>query len=329
MSTRGRALLIASLLAWASACAEPGGEGAADAPADATASVDSAFADTGSTLDAQADDTRAGDDTPARADSALDLPPTDDRDHDGIPDAADPFPDDATRPGVALELTVYAHTAAALFTMNVKTYQVAEVGEFDFPPTDALIEEMTDIAIDRWGVLWGISFERLWVCHPQTAECWLMGELPDRFNGLTWIPGPAISAGSDMLVGVSGDGGWFRLEPKGAAVAATKLGSYGPDLTSSGDAFSIEGIGTFASVNQGSEVDDRIVRVDPKTGGALALVGTTPGLYQLWGLAGWTERIFGFDASGEIVVVNVLSGEVASVAKTAHAWWGAGVRTRL
>ncbi|MEZ4268535.1 MAG: hypothetical protein R3F39_19390 [Myxococcota bacterium] len=328
-----RAWLAAAMTVIA-ACAESSEGGRADvAPVADVVVGDAQFGDGGFVpSDVVGADSAVGPDVAADSVDALaetTPPETGDRDNDGVPDAADPFPDDGTRPGIALDLTVYAHTEDTLFTMNVKTYFVDPVGAFDFPPGFETSEQMTDIAIDRWGVLWGVSFDRLWVCHPQTAECWRMGELPDSFNGLTWVPGAAISAGSDMLIGVANDGGWFRLSVSGGLVSATKLGSYGPNFTSSGDAFSIEGIGTFASVNETLKTDDRIVRIDPKTGGTLALVGTTPGLFELWGLAGWTERIFGFDASGAIVVIGLLDGKVTPVAKTEHEWWGAGVRSRL
>lgn len=327
-------VVMAVALALGSACAEEPAGGATDGAAVADVAVGDAQFGDGSAVTPDVADAAAG----AGPDLGAGLgdlpgetavPATGDRDDDGVPDAADPFPDDPKRPGVALDQTVYAHTEDTLFTMNVKTYLVTPVGAFDFPPGYETSEQMTDIAIDRWGVLWGVSFDRLWVCHPQTAQCWLMGALPDSFNGLTWVPGAAISAGSDVLIGVAGDGGWFRLEISGGLVSATKLGSYGAKFSSSGDAFSIEGIGTFASVNELGQTDDRIVRVDPKTGGALALVGTTPGLSELWGIAGWTERIFGFDASGTIVVIGLLDGKVTPIRQTEHKWWGAGVRSRL
>lgn len=331
---RGWRWVAAVALVVGSGCAESSTGGVADvAPVAEVAVGDAQFGD-GSTVtpDVPDADTAVGPDLgDALGDALGETTPPDpgDRDNDGVPNAADPFPDDSARPGVALDQTVYAHTEDTLFTMNVKTYLVTPVGAFDFPTGYETSEQMTDIAIDRWGVLWGVSFDRLWVCHPQTAECWLMGELPDSFNGLTWVPGAAISAGSDLLIGVAGDGGWFRLDVSGGLVSAVKLGSYGSKFSSSGDAFSIEGIGTFASVNELAKSDDRIVRIDPKTGGTLAQVGTTPGLSELWGLAGWTERIFGFDASGAIVVIGLLDGKVTPIATTEHEWWGAGVKSRL
>lgn len=110
----------------------------------------------------------------------------------------------------------------------------------------------------------------------------------------------------------------------------TQLGSYGGGYTSSGDAYSIEGIGTFASVNKSGSGGNMLVRVDPVTGSVLEEVGVMQGYSSVYGLASDGEEAYAFDASGAIVSVNVETGEVAVVlpASQGVAWWGAGVTTR-
>jgi hypothetical protein len=227
--------------------------GGRSSPADVTGDTPS-----GETRFAQTDAVAPTDQGPDRSDPREDewqpppldvQPPPPDDDGDGIPDSADPFPADATRPGRAMPSTVYMHTASELFSMDVKMYKVTWLGNFQWPD-DGGVHKMTDIAIDRWGVLYGVSFDRLYVCHPFTAECWGQGSLPDGFNGLTLVP-KGVLGDEDVLIGVSGAGHWFRLEPApGGTVSVTELGDYGSGYSSSGDAYSIAGVGTFAAVDR-------------------------------------------------------------------------------
>lgn len=251
-----------------------------------------------------------------------------DSDNDGVPDDDDLFPDDPSMPGIALDNTVYAHTSSQLYTLDVKTYQVTPVGPFNWP-ADGGGHQMTDIAIDRWGVLFGVTFDRLYTCHPQTALCTYLAVLPSSFNGLTLVPPGLVDPQQEVLIGITTGGGWYRLDVDAGMVSTTSLGSYGTGLTSSGDAYSIEGIGTFAAVNKSGELYDFIVTLDPATGTAVGQVGEITGYTSVWGLAGWNERSFAFDESGAVLVIQMTTGDVTLVADTGLPWWGAGVKTRI
>jgi hypothetical protein len=252
----------------------------------------------------------------------------DDTDGDRIPNTADPFPNDAARPGQAAPNTVYAHTAVELFRMDVKTMTLVSVGRLRFP-AGSTSTNMTDIAIDRHGVIWGVSFNDIFIVHPVTAECWRVGALPRSFNGLSHIPGAAAGQTEDLLVGISVEGEWWRLTlNQGASsptVSTTLMGSYGSGWRSSGDVFSIVGVGTFGAVDQNG--NDQLVEVDPTTGAVTRLVGELGGTTSVFGLAGWSGRVFAFDESGELLSLDVTTGAITSRTRTPHAWWGAGVRT--
>lgn len=257
----------------------------------------------------------------------------DDRDGDSIPDIGDPFPDDAARPGVVRNGTIYVHTSSELYFMELKTFDVYLIDQFAFP-SDASSVEMTDIAVDRYGVMYGISFDDVFVIEPTTAQCWRLAPLPQEFNGLTLISKTITGAATDTLVGISNEGGWWRLNlvptvPPSSQqrVELTFFGAYGGAWQSSGDAFSIEGVGTFATVDQGELSGDKLVRVDPATGAVQSTVADMGFLTQVWGLAGWTDRIFAFDAGGELIVYDIATGAVVSRKDLDKAWWGAGVRT--
>jgi hypothetical protein len=279
------------------------------------------------------EDVPAPEDTPSPEDTppAPDLPPPPpDGDGDGIPDAFDPFPGDPDKPGTGSAMSVYMHTASSLWKLDVKTYSVSKIGDFDWPGGIFASDEMTDIAIDRYGVLYGVSFDTAYVCHPGTAECWKLGALPDSFNGLTLVPEGVIEPDRDVLVGISGDGGWYRIDVSGTSISTTKLGQFGGGYSSSGDAYSIVGVGTFAAANKSGASDDYLVELDPVTGAVVAEIGVLSGYASVWGLAGWTDKAFAFDAGGDIVIVDTTSGQVTQVIEeTSQAWWGAGVRTLI
>jgi hypothetical protein len=259
-------------------------------------------------------------------------PQTGDSDEDGIPDGADPFPCDSERPGTSSAMTVYMHTPGALWKLDLKTYAVSKAGYFKWPDGPYSSEQMTDIAIDRHGVLYGVSFIKAYVCHPTTVECWELGDLPDFFNGLTMIPKGVIDPDREVLVGISVDGGWYRLDVNDNGIAATKLGQYGEGYYSTGDAYSIQDVGTFAAVYRPAELmgPDYLIEVDPLTGSSVSEVGVLPGDEDVLGLAGWTGLAFAFEVGGDIVVIDTSSGEIVEILlETSENWWGAGVRTLI
>ncbi|MFT7579415.1 MAG: hypothetical protein ACI9MR_001079, partial [Myxococcota bacterium] len=205
-----------------------------------------------------------------------------DADNDRVPDIADLWPDDPNWPGVANTNTVYANTSKALWRLEVKTQEMHRIDLFGWP-SNADSEEMTDIAIDRYGVMYAISFDDLFICHPQTAECRRIASLPTRFNGLTLVPKSVLQTETDALVGISTDGGWWRMNVVNGAVQTTYLGEYGGTYTSSGDAFSIEGVGTFAAVSKGAFGSNKLVSINPATGAVLQEIADFAGHYSVFG----------------------------------------------
>jgi hypothetical protein len=254
-----------------------------------------------------------------------------DPDGDGVPDPADPYPNDAARPGVAPPGTIYVHTPRELYRFDVKSMAITLVGPVAFadPPSYDPRPFIADIAIDRHGVVWGISFNDIYIINPHTAEAWHIGVLPRSFNALTWLPGSVAGQGEDVLVGISLLGDWYRLSLDASGseplATATQFGSLGGGWRPSGDAFSIVGVGTFVSVD--FIEDDHLVEVDPTSGAILRFVGRIGDLRLVYGLAGWRGKVFAFDESGAVLVLDPTTGEVTSRRETALQWWGAGVRT--
>jgi hypothetical protein len=191
------------------------------------------------------------------------------------------------------------------------------------------MEMITDIAISRAGVLWAISFNRLYICHPQTGECRVQGQLSDQssLNGLTFLPATSVDRQEDVLVGIDQYGEWLVLTTGASDEEITEesLGRYGLGNRSSGDVFSIEGVGTFASIKRGGEESDLIAQVDPNRILLFDDLLFLNGYSAIYGLAGWRGILFAFDESGAILRIRLDTLEVSEIHNQALPWWGAGV----
>jgi hypothetical protein len=249
-----------------------------------------------------------------------------DQDDDGLPDGDDPFPMDPNLPGIVDQYVIYAHTSGTLYTMDVDApYTIAQVGNFAFPQGGN--GSVTDCAIDRWGVLYAITFDNLHVCNPATADCYDLGGIGESSNGMTFIPPGVIEPGDDSLIGIANSGSWRHMELVGNMVNMMVIGGYGGGYTSSGDAFSIQDVGTYGSVNAPGVFDDVIVEVDPADGMVLSELATLTGYTSTYGLAGWDGAIFAFDESGDVLLVDPNDGMWQVINTTNQSWWGACVGT--
>ncbi len=251
-----------------------------------------------------------------------------DKDNDGIPNDDDVFPEDKDQPGVVVPKKIYAHSSGALSTVDVFDYTVASVGNFTWP-NDGGSHQMTDVAIDRWGVLYGVTFDSVYVCNPTSAQCFFLAKLNGSYNGLTWIPAGTLDPDKDSLIAITNTGTWNHLKIMNGQVTAVQLGTYGAGYTSAGDAFSIEGVGTYAAVNKNGQNSTIIVAVDPLNGKVLSELAVTQGYNSVFGLAGWQGLIIAFDSSKAMIKIDPQTKVVTNLGVKNVAWWGAGVGTLL
>jgi len=221
---------------------------------------------------------------------------------------------------------VFGHSSTRLYRLDADTLQVTDLGLFRFRTTAGTItfDEMTDIAVNNAGHMYGCSFDTLYDVNLNTMEAHAVASLTGSFNGLTFYPAGTLDPMEEVLVGAinSGDA-LYRINL--STGATTPVGSYGGGWVSSGDIVSIDGDFTYATVKRGTG-GDHLAVVDPVTGVATvraAAVGTN----KLWGLGYWNGVLYGFAEGGQIVTINRDTG-VGSVLETQNvAFWGAGVTT--
>ncbi|MCY0990310.1 thrombospondin type 3 repeat-containing protein [Nannocystis sp. ILAH1] len=251
----------------------------------------------------------------------------DDLDGDGIPNAEDPFANDGNLPGVTTPFKIYAHSSGNLYTVDVTDpYAVSMVSNFKFS-NDACDHSVTDVAIDRWGVLYAVTFGCGYVINPQTAQAYKLGTLPQSFNGLTMIPKGILDPNKDTLVGIANSGQWYKLALQNGMFNIQQIGQYGAGYTSAGDAFSIEGVGTYGAVNKQGVGGTVIVQVDPATGAVQSELATLAQNPQVYGLAGWEGLILAFDSGGQMFRIDPQTKVVTPLGNKNVTWWGAGVGT--
>ncbi|MDX2087335.1 MAG: hypothetical protein SFX73_05775 [Kofleriaceae bacterium] len=217
--------------------------------------------------------------------------------------------------------SVYAHTSTKLYRVDPESLAITEIGTFGWSNGP---DEMTDLAIDKEGRMIGVSFDSVYRVDPTTAAVTrLTANLSGDFNGLSFVPAAMVGGtGDDVLVGTRNtDGMVFRIDPMtGAATAIGNMGSF----ASSGDLVAVANF-TVMTADNGSS-SDRLVRLAPTTFAA-SPIGTNIGYAEIWGVAYWKDKIFGFTSGGQFVTIDPTTGLGTVVQSNGPKWWGAAVTT--
>ncbi len=254
---------------------------------------------------------------------------SDDVDWSDLLDPQDANSDDTSTPVKGPVGQLYAQTKDSLYRLDLAAGQFTLVGKFTF---DKNTNNVTDIALDAGGKLYAVTDHDLYVCESSTAKCKWQTTLPGSgtFNGLTFVPKGTVDPNKETLIGIGTDGAWDQIDFSTGVATVKQLGSYGGGWLSSGDSFSVEGVGTYATI-KGKSKTDSLAQVDPKTGAIVQVIGET-GVNQLFGFAWWQGVFYGFSNDGNVYIIDVTTGKATPIkgikTPSGAKWWGAGVSTR-
>jgi hypothetical protein len=246
-------------------------------------------------------------DTDAPRDTGGDSQPIDDS---AVPHDSDP-PIDET--GDAPEATdpLYAQTANTLFSVEPSApYGATRVGAF--VGTDGIpVTDITDIAIDADGIMYGVSFDTLYrinASNGQVSEVRRAG--PTDLNALTFLADGTLLAG--------GGSSLYQVDPgSGAFTQISSIGSW----SFAGDMVGLPDGLLYCAMGSAYGGDSSLVVYDLSTG-TIIRTGST-GTGSLYGFAYAEGELFGFNAEGEVFTIDQSSGRATRVADSDEVWWGA------
>ncbi len=216
---------------------------------------------------------------------------------------------------------VFGHSADTLYKLDPDTKAVTVVGMFDG------CTQVIDIALDAASQLFATTNGGLYTVDKTTAKCTLVAE-GTYPNSLSFVPAGTVDASAEALVGYQGSS-YVRIDTKTGAVST--IGSLGKNFTSSGDIVSVKGGSTYLTV-KGPSCNDCLVEVDPKSGGIVKNWASVSHS-DVFGLAFWGGKVYGFDNGGELFEVSfdasgIHTSPITIPSKPSNlSFWGAGSTT--
>lgn len=218
---------------------------------------------------------------------------------------------------------VFGHSGTTLYKLDPGTKAVTVVGDFKDCGDSVL-----DIALDGSSNMFATTSTGLFSVALTSAQCTQIA-LGDYPNSLSFVPAGTADANVEALVGYDGSD-YVRIDPKTGA--KTTIGSIGSgDLVSSGDVVAVKGGSTYLTVSGTGCDTDCLIEVDPKSGALVKNWGPT-GFSEVYGLAFWAGKVYGFDNAGdlfEIALADTLTTTPITIPQTVNAlsFYGAGSTT--
>jgi hypothetical protein len=201
-------------------------------------------------------------------------------------------------PLVATE-PVYINTAGTLYSYDPASNTATRLGNFD------CTSEMTDIAVDLDGYMYGVAWNVLYEIDPTNGRCTRAATLSGDYNGLTFVSdGRLVGSGTTIDV----------LDPgTGRATALVSRGQF----TTSGDIIGLPDGMLYWTV----EGADDLVQVDPNSG-STTRVGRI-NVSGIWGLGYANEELYGFTSGGARVIIDETSASATDNDRLSGSWYGA------
>ncbi|MBK6464961.1 MAG: hypothetical protein IPF92_28750 [Myxococcales bacterium] len=251
------------------------------------------------------------------------------------PDTALPPPPDSGGPTG----TIYVQTGVSLQVYEPYSKTLKNIGKYTCLPDDDFV---IDIAVDRDNNVYGVTRkDRFLKVDPLSGACSVIrkGTGYEYPVLIAFVPRGSLDPANDALVGFD-DNLYLRLDLRTGAV--TTIGELNPPgvanpYYASGDLVFAGKNGMFLTATPdfagAPDAGDTFIRFDPKTGRRLAIVGTTGGYQQLYGLGYWGGSIFAFTTPGEILKVSPTNAATTLVKRVdagpdaAEVFYGAGSTT--
>src|SRR3569623_1352024 len=204
---------------------------------------------------------------------------------------------------------VYAHSGTTLYRIDTHTFAPQMIGNM----TGLGTQSLTDLAVDKDDHMVGITLDKLYAIDATTGTVTLVKDLSQSANGFTslsYVPADLNDPGSaDLLVSANDQGDVYQIDA--STGTAAKIGSY-------------------ATVNVGTEATDYLAKIDPVTWKATPL-GAGTGFSHIFGLGYWAGTFYGFiDAgagAGKMVTIDQNTGAGTLINAGVQRWYGAGVTT--
>jgi hypothetical protein len=237
-------------------------------------------------------------------------------------DMAEPPPiDGGTQLGCAGDAkgcyTVYAHSDYELYRVDLVTKQLVRVGNFQAPMVldnngNSVTDVITDLAVAPDNTIYVVSRTHLYRADPNDGHVTSVGAITNCGSfgvALTFTPDGKLYTADFM-------GAFCRIDLSTTPPTVTPVGQVGGGLALSGDLVAV-GDGTVYgtayrlsdSSNQGTQINNILVKLDPTTGRATQMLGQT-GFPKLFGAAYALGQVFAFthDNSGDVITVNPMTG---------------------
>ncbi len=239
-----------------------------------------------------------------------------DNDCNGLVDCLDPAR--ATQPACCVnnpapaDATIWANSPKTLYRIDPNTLAVTTVGSF------GIADSITDLALTPSGVLYAVSFTKIYTVDKATAAATPIITLSGTGNdGMTFLPNGKLIAGDSA-------GDVKLIDP--ATGAFSTIGNYGNGLKTAGDLVAVKNgtmYATSAAAAGGADATSNnvLIQVNAQTGAATA-VGPT-GHANVWGVAYANGHVIGFTTAGKILRIDVATGAATVVATKNIEFWGA------
>jgi len=243
---------------------------------------------------------------------------------DAAPPPAPPPPTvvDEPAPAPKHRLRILVNTDKALYDLDPDTLALTEIGEFKFPP--GVDPKMTDIALDRGGHLWGVSFEYFFEIDPRSLAVKVIGPTPKAamINSLAIISSAATRDREkpDLLVAA---GYWtstvYSVDTTHGTL--TPIGDM-DGYMAAGDITWGPGVGPVITVRQ-AVGSDLLAKLEPGTLKATPIGAI--GFQSVLGLARLDRTLVGVTEFGDVLEIDPATGVGTKRAHHELVFYGAAV----